>query len=154
MYHLLLLLHSRRCFFAQWNIGKMTISYRTLRHFRISKIPPSSKKETIWWVYYRKCRRNWKETREDWTIEIYQFKAFCLFVAMAWFELMATTIIKSWAKLLGEAENEIMENDTTDETEESIFLLLQWIPGCEDVESSMRERSVSNNGWSNFHSCE
>lgn len=47
---------------------------------------------------------------------------------------MATTIVKSWAKLLGEAENEIMEKDTTDETEESIFLLLQWIPGCEDVE--------------------
>lgn len=45
-------------------------------------------------------------------------KRFAYLVARAWVELMATTIVKSWAKLLGEAENEIMEKDTTGEEPE------------------------------------
>lgn len=45
-------------------------------------------------------------------------------VARAWANLKATTIAKSWKKLLGEAEDEIMEMESTDETEESIFPLV------------------------------
>ncbi|KAM6459279.1 jerky protein homolog-like [Liasis olivaceus] len=65
-------------------------------------------------------------------------------VARAWADVRAPTVAKSWKKLLGEDEDEIMETESTDETEESILPLVQRIPGCEDaslqeVESWMNE---------------
>lgn len=63
-------------------------------------------------------------------------------VARAWDDVRASTIAKSWKKLLGDDES--METESTDETEETILPLVQLIPGCEDtslqeIESWMKD---------------
>lgn len=52
-------------------------------------------------------------------------KDFTFLVATAWVDLRATTISKSWKKLLGKVEDEIIEAESTDETEKIIISLFQ-----------------------------
>lgn len=63
-------------------------------------------------------------------------------IARAWADVKASTIAKSWNKLLG--ENETVEDETS---EDSILPMVQCIPGCEEttveeVEDWMKEDDV------------
>ncbi|XP_062829389.1 zinc finger protein with KRAB and SCAN domains 7 [Anolis carolinensis] len=62
-------------------------------------------------------------------------KEVAYWVARAWTDVKAPTIARSWKKLLGEDKDEIMERESTDETEESILPLVQRVPGCKNVSS-------------------
>uniref|UniRef100_H9GL84 HTH CENPB-type domain-containing protein n=1 Tax=Anolis carolinensis TaxID=28377 RepID=H9GL84_ANOCA len=62
-------------------------------------------------------------------------KEVAYWVARAWTDVKAPTIARSWKKLLCEDKDEIMERESTNETEESILPLVQRVPGCENVSS-------------------
>nr|XP_016847311.1 PREDICTED: jerky protein homolog-like isoform X1 [Anolis carolinensis] len=62
-------------------------------------------------------------------------KEVAYWAARAWTDVRAPTIARSWMKLLGEDKDEIMERESTDETEEGILPLVHRIPGCENVSS-------------------